>query len=230
MLRLGAFDRRALAGKSKSRAATVFLVDDEPGMLRILSRSLLATGYEVRAFRSSRDFLADHDFAIPGCAVLNFVMPDVSGLELQNALAIPGHRRPIVFVSRYADVSSSVKAMKRGAVDFLTKPVDERELLAAVRSATERDRQLREIWATLRSIGERLATLTPRELEVFHHIVAGHRNKKIAGKLGTVEKTIKVHRSSIMKKMDAASLPDLVRMAIRTESGHRNIIDLGAGH
>ena len=228
MLRLRSLD--CGRGKSKGRVTTVFLVNDDPGEAQALSRSLRAAGYEVRTFHTSRDFLANHDLAIPGCAVLNFVMPGLSGLKLQNALAIPGHRRPIVFMSRYADVSSSVKAMKRGAVDFLTKPVDEGELLAAVRCAVERDRQLREIWAVLRSIGDRLATLSPRELEVFHHVVAGRRNKQIAGELGTVEKTIKVHRSSIMKKMGAASLPDLVRMAVQTESGHRKMIDLGAGH
>jgi len=220
MLRLGTADRRASASrdKSKSWATTVFLVDGEPGVVRGLSRSLRSAGYEVRSFASSRDFLADHDFATPGCAVLDFAMPDLSGPELQSALASSGNQRPIVFLSRDADVSSSVEAMKRGAVDFLTKPVNECELLAAVRCATEKDRRMREIWAELRSIGTRLATLTPRELEVFHHLVAGRRNKQIAGDLGTVEKTIKVHRSNVMKKMGASSLPDLVRMAIQTES------------
>ena len=220
MLRLGALDRRSLDGRgeSKSWATTVFLVESDPGEARVLSRSLRMAGYEVRTFLSSRDFLADHDFATPGCAVLNFVMPGLSSLDVQNTLATPGNRRPVVFMSRHADVSSSVEAMKRGAVDFLTKPVDERELLAAVRCAVELDRQMRESRAALRSIGDRLATLSPRELEVFHHVVDGHRNKQIAGRLGTVEKTIKVHRSSVMKKMGARSLPDLVRMAVQAET------------
>jgi len=228
MVRLGAVGRRGPASGDKrtSRATTVFLVDDERAVVRALSRSLRTAGYEVRSFHSSSAFLADHDFATPGCAVLDFAMPGLSGLELQNALATPGTPRPVVFMSRSADVSSGVEAMKRGAVDFLTKPVNERELLAAVQCAIERDRQTRAIGAELRSIGTRLATLTPRELEVFHHLVTGRRNKQIAGDLGTVEKTIKAHRSSIMKKMGASSLPDLVRMAVRTERGHARMTDV----
>lgn len=217
MLRWEAVDRRAAAGgdELKSRATTVFLMDNEPGAARAVSRALRTAGYEVLSFRSSQDFLAGHDVAIPGCAVLDFAM---SGLELLNALAASDNQRPIVFMSRDADIYSGVEAMKRGAVDFLAKPVSERELLAAVRCAMERDRQMREIRAGLRSITARLHTLTPREREVFHHLVAGRRNKQIAGDLGTVEKTIKVHRSSIMQKMGAGSLPDLVRMAMQTES------------
>jgi FixJ family two-component response regulator len=216
MVRRGAVDRRGLAsgGELKSQATTVFLVDDDPGVVRDLSRSLRTAGHNVRRFRSSRDFLAEHDLTTPGCAVLGFTMPGLSGLELQNALATSGNQRPIIFMSRNADIASGVQAMKRGAVDFLTKPVKERALLAAVQHAIERDRQMREIWAELRSIAGHLATLTPRELEVFHHLVSGRRNKQIAQDLGTVEKTIKVHRCSVMKKMGARSLPDLVRMAI----------------
>lgn len=216
MLRLGTVDRTASAGGAelKSRAGTVFLMD-EPRGVRALSHLLRTAGYEVLSFRSARDFLTGHDVEIPGCAVLDFAM---SGLELLNALAASGDQRPVVFMSRGADIYSSVEAMKRGAVDFLAKPVNERELLAAVQCAMERDRRMRENRAGLRSIAARLDTLTPRELEVFHHIVAGRRNKQIAGDLGTVEKTVKVHRSSVMQKMGAGSLPDLVRMAIQTES------------
>lgn len=219
MVRRGAVDRRGSAsgGELKNPATTVFLVDNDPGVVRNLSRSLCTAGHKVRSFLSARDFLAEHDLATPGCAVLSFTMPGLSGLELQNALATSGNERPIIFMSRNADIASSVQAMKRGAVDFLTKPVEERALLAAVQHAVERDRQIREVWAQLRSIGNRLATLTPRELEVFHHLVTGRRNKQIAHDLGTVEQTIKVHRASVMKKMGARSLPDLVRMAIQTE-------------
>jgi FixJ family two-component response regulator len=198
---------------------TVFLVDDEPSVLRSLSRLLRAAGHQVRAFPSSQEFLADHDLAVPGCVVLDLAMPDLNGLELQNALAASGSQRPIVFISGHGDISSSVQAMKAGAVDFLTKPVDEDELLTAVRRAIEKDRQIREAWAELQAIGARLATLTPREREVFQHVVAGRLNKQIAADLGTVEKTIKVHRSRMMEKMGVRSLADLVRMAERTEMG-----------
>jgi FixJ family two-component response regulator len=219
MVRRGAVDRKGLAsgGELKSQATTVFLVGDDRGVVRDLSRSVRAAGHNVRWFLSSRDFLAEHDLTTPGCAVLGFTMPGLSSLELQNALATSGNQRPIIFMSRNADIASGVQAMKRGAVDFLTKPVKERALLAAVEHAIERDRQMREIWAELRSIGSRLAMLTARELEVFNHVASGHRNKQIAHDLGTVEKTIKVHRSSVMKKMGARSLPHLIRMAIQME-------------
>jgi len=195
---------------------TVFLVDDDPSVLRALSRLLRAAGYEARTFPSSRDFLADHDAAVPGCVVLDLAMPGLNGLDLQNALADSGSARPIVFVSGRGDVHSSVRAMKAGAVDFLTKPVSEEDLLVAIRRAIEKDRQLRATRAELESIDARLSTLTPREREVFQHVVAGRLNKQIAATLGTVEKTIKVHRSRMMEKMGVRSLADLVRMAERT--------------
>lgn len=199
--------------------ATVFLVDDDPSVVRALSRLLRVAGHGVRAFRSSQEFLTDHDPAVPGCLVLDLAMPGLNGLELQNALAASGSQRPIVFVSGHGDVCSSVQAMKAGAVDFLTKPVSEENLLAAVDRAIARDRQMREAWAELQAIGARLATLTPREREVLEHVVAGRLNKQIAADLGTVEKTIKVHRSRMMEKMGVRSLADLVRIAERSGFG-----------
>src|SRR5262249_7547927 len=153
------------------------------------------------AFRSSQEFLAGHDPDLPGCVVLDLSMPGLDGLELQHALAASGRPRPIVFVSGHGDVSTSVRAMKAGAVDFLTKPVNEDDLLNAVGRAIESDRQMREAWAELQAVGLRLATLTRREREVLEHVVAGRLNKQIAAELGTVEKTIKVHRSRMMEKM-----------------------------
>ena len=153
--------------------------------------------------------------------MLDLVMPGSNGLALQNALA--ACRRPIIFVSGHGDIPSSVQAMKAGAVDFLTKPVGEEDLLAAVRRAIEKDRQIREAWTELQVISARLATLTPREREVFQHVVAGRLNKQIAADLGTVEKTIKVHRSRMMEKMGVRSLADLVRMAERTELGQESV-------
>jgi len=194
---------------------TVFLVDDDPGVLRALTRLLRAAGRQVRAFGSSQDFLAAHDPAMPGCVVLDLSMPGLSGLELQTALEESGCRRPIIFVSGHGDIPSSVRAMKAGAVDFLTKPVCAEDLLAAVERAIRQDDLMRRSRAELQVIGERLNTLTPREREVLQHVVAGQLNKQIAADLGTVEKTIKVHRSRVMGKMGVRSVADLVRLAER---------------
>jgi FixJ family two-component response regulator len=195
--------------------ATVFLVDDDPSILRALTRLLRGGGHQVNAFRSPRDFLAQHDAAVPGCIVLDLAMPGLNGLELQTALTATGCQRPIIFISGYGDVPSSVRAMKAGALDFLTKPVSEEDLLAAIERAIERDRQMRNGRTELQAIGERLSRLTPREREVFQHVVAGQLNKQIAADLGTVEKTVKVHRSRVMEKMGVRSVADLVRMAER---------------
>jgi FixJ family two-component response regulator len=198
-----------------SETATVFLVDDDPSILRALTRLLRAGGYQVSAFRSPREFLAQHDAAVPGCVVLDLAMPGLNGLQLQTALAAAGCQRPIVFISGHGDIPSSVRAMKAGAVDFLTKPVSQEILLAAIERAFERDRLMRQASAEMQAIGERLNRLTPREREVLQHVVAGQLNKQIAADLGTVEKTVKVHRSRVMEKMGARSLADLVRMAER---------------
>jgi FixJ family two-component response regulator len=194
---------------------TVFLVDDDPSILRALTRLLRAAGHQVSAFRSPRDFLAQHDPAVPGCVVLDLAMPGLNGLELQTALAASGCQRPIIFVSGHGDVPSSVRAMKAGAIDFLTKPVSEENLLAAIERAIDRDRLMRQSRAELQAIGDRLNRLTPREREVLQHVVTGQLNKQIAADLGTVEKTVKVHRSRVMEKMGVRSLADLVRMAER---------------
>jgi len=195
--------------------ATVFLVDDDLSILRALTRLLRVGGHQVSAFRSPRDFLTQHDAAVPGCVVLDLAMPGLNGLELQAALAAAGSQRPIVFISGHGDVPSSVRAMKAGAVDFLTKPVSQENLLAAIQRAIECDRVMRQTRAELQAIDERLNRLTPREREVFQHVVAGQLNKQIAVDLGTVEKTVKVHRSRVMEKMGVRSLADLVRIAER---------------
>lgn len=193
----------------------MFLVDDDPSVLRALTRLLHAAGHQVSAFRSAQAFLAAHDPTAPGCVVLDLAMPGLNGLELQHALAASGCRRPVIFVTGRGDVPSSVQAMKAGAVDFLTKPVSEEYLLAAILRALERDRLMRQARAELEAIAERLNTLTPREREVLGHVVAGRLNKQIAADLGIVEKTIKVHRSRVMEKMCVRSVADLVRMAER---------------
>ncbi len=196
-------------------AFTIYLVDDDAGVLKALTRLLGAHGYTVRAFTSARDFLDEHDPALPGCAILDVAMPDLDGLQLQQAMANGGADRPVIFVTGRGDIPMSVRAMKAGAVDFLTKPVKEEELLDAIdriresESAHQRDRQ------ELQAIRSRLATLTPREHEVLTHVIAGRLNKQIAFDLGTVEKTIKVHRGRMMEKMGVRSVAELVWLAER---------------
>ena len=194
---------------------TVFLVDDDPGVLKALSRLLRSRGREVRSYVSPQEFLADHDATMPGCAVLDVAMPGLDGLALQQALSDQGPPRPIIFITGKGDVPTSVRAMKAGAIDFLTKPVGGDELLAAIGRAEEIDAKSRQTTAELAAIEARLTTLTPREREVLTHVVAGRLNKQIAGDLGTVEKTIKVHRSRMMDKLGVRSVADLVRMAER---------------
>jgi len=196
-------------------APIVYLVDDDASVLRGLSRLLAAAGLEVAAFDSPKEFLDDFDPAAPGCLVLDVAMPGLSGPDLQQALAARRSELPIVFLTGHGDIPTSVQAMKRGAADFLTKPVDEETLLAAIRNALEKDRALREAREGLARIERRLAALTPREREVLERVVAGRLNKQIAAELGTVEKTIKVHRASVMRKMGVRTLADLVRLAGR---------------
>jgi FixJ family two-component response regulator len=193
----------------------VFVVDDDPSVLRALARLFSAAGFEARAFASPTAFLEQHDPATPGCLVLDLALPGLDGLQLQQALTASGRARPIVFITGRGDIPTSVRAMKSGAVDFLTKPINDEDLLAAVRNAIEMDRRARVAQVELDALGQRLASLTPREREVLAHVVTGRLNKQIAADLGTVEKTIKVHRARIMAKMAARSLADLVRIAER---------------
>jgi FixJ family two-component response regulator len=196
-----------------SPAGTVFVVDDDAGVRKALTRLLRASGREVRAFASPQEFLGGHDPSEPGCLVLDVALPQQSGLDLHRDLAASGDERPVVFISGQGDIPTSVKAMKAGAVDFLTKPFDESQLLAAVEAAIEKDARTRVTQAERRRVADRLSKLTARERQVLEHVVAGQLNKHIASDLGTVEKTIKVHRGRIMRKMGAVSLVELVRMA-----------------
>jgi FixJ family two-component response regulator len=194
---------------------TVFLVDDDAGVLKALARVLRTRGYDVRPYASPQAFLADHDPAAPGCAVLDVAMPGLDGLALQQALTAGETHRPVIFITGKGDIPTSVRAMKAGAIDFLTKPVSDTILLEALARARQQDTRLREEHAALAAIGAKLARLTPREREVLTHVVAGRLNKQIAGELGTVEKTIKVHRSRIMEKLGVRTVADLVRLAER---------------
>jgi FixJ family two-component response regulator len=195
---------------------TVFVVDDDPSVAKALSRLLRAKGYDVQSFTSPQAFLDSHDPAVPGCAVLDVIMPGCNGLELQQALTgagAAGLPRPIIFLSGKGDIPTSVRAIKAGAVDFLTKPVDGGALLDAIARAAAQDSRSRHDRAELAAIQDRIASLTPRERQVLGHVVAGRLNKQIAADLGTVEKTVKVHRSRMMDKMGVRSVADLVRLA-----------------
>jgi FixJ family two-component response regulator len=194
---------------------TVFVVDDYAPVRSAVSRLLRAAGFAVAAFASPEKFLAQYDPHTPGCLVLDLDMPAFHGLELQRIPATKGSVLPIIFLTGHGDIPKSVQAMKRGASDFLTKPVNDKDLLAAVRVAIERDALARREQAKLSEICARLDTLTPREREVLEHVVAGKLNKQIAGDLGVTEATIKMHRARVMAKMKVQAVADLVRLAER---------------
>lgn len=189
----------------------VSVVDDDALVLRSLSRLFTAAGFEVQAFNSPQEFLQQRPSAPTGCVVMDLSMPGLSGLELQQALAAAADSRPVIFISGHGSVPSSVEAMKAGAVDFLTKPIDEQKLLGAVRIALQKDRSAREKDVERSAVTGRIASLTLRERQVLDRVVAGMLNKQIAAELGTAEKTIKVHRARMMRKMGVDSLAELVR-------------------
>jgi FixJ family two-component response regulator len=194
---------------------TVFVVDDYAPGRKSISRLLRAAGFVVATFASAQEFLAEYDPAACGCLVLDLAMPAVSGLELQSILAEKDSFLPIIFLTAHGDISKSVRAMKHGASDFLTKPVNDEDVLAAVRTAIEKHCAIRREQAELSEIRARLTTLTPREREVLDYVVAGKLNKQIAGTLGTVEQTVKVHRAHVMRKMKVHSVAELVRLTQR---------------
>ena len=198
---------------------TVFIVDDYAPLRKSISRLLKAAGFVVTAFASAEEFLAQYDRQTPGCLVLDLGMPTLDGLELQRILASAGSLLPIIFLTGTADIPKSVQAMKQGASDFLTKPVNDEDLLAAVRVAIEKNHALRKEQVELSEIRARLGTLTPREREVLEYVVAGKLNKQIAGDLGTVEQTIKIHRAHVMQKMRVRSVAELVRLTQRCGIG-----------
>lgn len=193
--------------------ATVFIVDDDVEVCRALSRLLATAAYETRVFGSAAEFLAAHDPESAGCIILDFSMPGLDGLEVQAALIAAGCRQPIIFLTGNGSISTSVTALRAGAVNFLIKPIEDRDLFAAVEEALRIDAKERRQRLLHQALAERLGTLTPRERQVFAHVVTGRLNKQIAADLGTVEKTIKVHRSRVMQKMGARSLAELVRLA-----------------
>jgi FixJ family two-component response regulator len=195
--------------------AVVYVVDDDESVRRALSRLMRAAGLEAKAFPSAQAFLEHPAPDRTACLVLDVRLPGPSGLDLQSALSQAQHEIPIVFITGHGTVPTSVRAMKGGAVDFLQKPFDDRDLLDAVQRALQRSRAGRADQAERAKVEERLGRLTPREREVLALVVTGLLNKQIADKLGIAEKTIKVHRGRVMQKMEAGSVADLVRMTGR---------------
>jgi FixJ family two-component response regulator len=193
----------------------VSVLDDDAEVRRALGRLLRTGGHRVELFASARAFLESETSSKPGCLVSDLRLPDMDGLDLYANLRMSGRRIPIVFITGYGDVATGVRAMKSGAVDFLTKPVDDEDLFEAVKRALSRDARTREMLERHHEVYSRFASLTPREHEVMALVVEGLLNKQIAGRLGTTEQTVKVHRGRVMQKMGATSLAQLVHLAER---------------
>jgi FixJ family two-component response regulator len=198
---------------------TVYVLDDEPEMVKALVRLLRAKSFDVRGFTSVHEFLKAYRPGAAACLVLDVAMPELDGLALQRRLTHHGILIPIIFLTGHGDIPMSVRAIKAGAADFLTKPVDKTLLIPAVIAALQTAKSQRQMIAETVTLGARLASLTPREREVMVHVVSGQLNKQIAADLGTGEQNIKLHRMHIMKKMCVESLADLVRVAERLGIG-----------
>ena len=208
-------------------SGVVFVIDDDASLRRAIRRVLGSVGLQVELFGSAHEFLAASRPDVPSCVVLDIRLPGMSGLDLQRELTSAGIHIPLIFITSYGDIPMSVRAMKAGAVEFLTKPFLDQDLLDAIQLALKRDRLRRESEADVQLLRERFESLTPREREILPMVVSGLLNKQIAASIGTSEATVKVHRSQLTRKMGAQSLADLVRMAerigIRTKKSWPNI-------
>jgi RNA polymerase sigma factor (sigma-70 family) len=191
----------------------VYVVDDDVSMRSSLTRLIRSAGREVESFGSAQEFLETEHVDRPACVVLDIRMPGLSGLDLQDKMAEVGLDMPIVFITGHGNIPASVRAMKAGAVDFLEKPFEEETLLDAIKRALDRSRQSRQKRSEKETIEDRVKRLTSREYEVFTLVITGMLNKQIAGELGVSEKTVKVHRARVMRKMRVVSVAELVRLA-----------------
>jgi len=195
----------------------IYLIDDDRGVLIALKRLLTLEGYLVACYSSGEEFLRDHDPEVPGCAIVDLGLPGIDGFGIQEMLSTGLGGRPLIFLTGRGDIPASVKAMKAGAVDFLAKPPDASNLLAAVTQAVKKDAETRRDREQRKSFEQRVSTLTLREREVLDLVVTGRLNKQIAADLGIVEKTIKVHRGRIMRKMGVRTAAALVRLVTRRQ-------------
>jgi FixJ family two-component response regulator len=193
--------------------AIVHVVDDDASIREALQNLFLSMGLEARTYATARDFVAAGVSDSPGCLVIDIRLPDINGLDFQVRLTQTGVRLPVVMMTGYGDIAMSVRAMKSGAVDFLPKPFKDQDMLDAVLAAIERDRQQRAVDRDISKVREPFETLSAREQQVMRLVTAGKMNKQVAADLGISEVTVKIHRASVMRKMGARSLADLIRMA-----------------
>ncbi len=198
-----------------SNSGTVYVVDDDAGMRKAMARLCLSVGLKAQTFASATEFLDQEKLERPACIVLDICMPGLSGLDLQTELANRKVQVPVVFITGHGDVPTSVRAMKAGAVDFVTKPFSNQDLLIIIRRAIDKDCTRHTVEAEQQVIQERLNTLTPREAEVLKLVLRGLLNKQIAAELGASEQTIKVHRGRVMEKMRVQSVAELVQAAVK---------------
>ncbi|MET0504641.1 MAG: response regulator transcription factor [Luteibacter sp.] len=214
-----------LPATNAAKMPIVCIVDDDASVREALASLFRSVGLAVASFGSAADFLARENPDAPGCLVLDVRLPGVSGLDFQAQLAAMDNRLPIVFMTGYGDIPMSVRAMKAGALDFLAKPFRDQDMLDAVANAIERDASGRRDADAIQTLRQAYASLTPREREVMRHVTTGLMNKQVGALLGLSEITVKIHRGNVMRKMEAQSLADLVRMAellgVRDESIHR---------
>jgi FixJ family two-component response regulator len=202
-----------LGTRHSTLVPTVFVIDDDASILKSLSRLLRSAGYTAETFASAEEFLGREHFNGIGCLLLDVRMPGLSGMDLQEELSQADYSMPIIFITGHGNIPMSVQAMKKGAVDFLTKPFDDEELLEAVKKAIEKDRKAKAEQAEMHDALRRIEQLTPREREILRYVITGMLNKQIALKLDIAEKTVKIHRGRIMEKLCVDSVADLVRLA-----------------